>query len=1074
MYTPAVRQAVLFPLVWAVVAHAAFAERLPLTFHNTASGLPHDRVKCIVRDSRGFQWFCTPAGLGRFDGERFVVYGVDQGLPHPSINHLLEARDGTYWLATNGGGVCGFRPGVRPSARMAPSGSETALTPLFDCLTVGDGMENRVNTLLEDRSGRLWAGTDRGLFHLDRQSETRQFSRAFPASRHNVWAIVQDAAGDVWIGGNDGLTRIAPDGGVRAYAVGEGGQGGTVWSLLADREGRLWIGHETGLVIVRPLPVTSSQLPSPLWNRLLNRTADRSCCEPLTLPMRAGEARRVSATDGLVLERPGTLVQTADGHVWIGSSVWARGAAGVVEFDGQMLRAYSPRQGLSSDPIIAIGEDRDRHLWLGTMTSGAMRLARAGATAFGESDGLMRGEIHSIVRDRNGEFYAVSAGPWIHHFDGERFTRVRPNIGSAESAGWYQAPLVDHRGEWWIPTRRGLYRFPAVPQVERLAHVNPVAVYGPREGLPGDHVLGPYEDRHGDVWFGTDSRDELVRWERATERFHVYGAADGLAALGPAVAYREDRTGELWIGFRAGAVARRRQGRFEIFRQSDGVPRGEISTLHLDQAGRLWVGSRDGLTDLALVRSPAADEPARSSDRELARVDEPAASRPQFSLYPEALLSGLGVRAIVEDRAGALYIGGDRGVLRLDPTTGRTQRYSLADGLPSADVEAGYVDGHGALWFGTWRGIARMMPTTSSPTPPSATVIAGLSVRGVRYPVAELGETEIAGLRLASHENQLEIEFLSIAFGAGSPVRYQYRLEGVDADWGPPVAERRVAYVSLSPGAYRFVVRASTGDGVTTDPAAISFVILPPLWQRTWFLALAALTLVLVALSLHRARVSRLLAVERMRTRIATDLHDDIGASLSQIAVLSEVIRQQTPGDRELSDRLERVAATARELVASMSDIVWAISPSRDSLRDLVQRMRRFASDVLTARGVPFTFHAPAEMDELRLDAELRRHVYLIFKEAVNNLARHARAGSATIDLSVADGRLTVKIADDGVGFDTGGAESGTGLASLRTRAAAIGATIHVASAPGRGTSVQLELPLGGRARRLRRGAAVT
>jgi signal transduction histidine kinase/ligand-binding sensor domain-containing protein len=1062
---------VLLPVVWAVVVHAAFAERLPLTFHNTASGLPHDRVKCIARDSRGFQWFCTPAGLGRFDGERFVVYGVDQGLSHPSINHLLEARDGTYWVATNGGGVCGFRPGVRPSPRMTPSGQETTPSQLFDCLMVGDGMENRVNILLEDRSGRLWAGTDRGLFRLDRQSEKPRFTRAFPTSRYNVWAIVEDAAGDVWAGGNDGLTRIAPDGGVRAYAVGEGGQGATVWSLLADREGRLWIGHETGLVVVRPLPATSSEPRASLWNRLLIRTEDRPCCEPLILPTQAGEARRVTAADGFVLQRPGTLVQTSDGHVWIGSGVWSRGTAGVLEFDGQMLRAYSPRQGLSSDPVIAIGEDRDRHLWLGTMTSGAMRLARAGATAFGEADGLTRGEIHSIVRDRTGEFYAVSAGPWIHHFDGERFTRVRPNVGSAESAGWYQAPLVDHLGEWWIPTRHGLYRFPAVPRIERLAQVNPVAAYGMRQGLPGDHVLGPYEDRHGDVWFGTDSRDELVRWERATGRFHVYGAADGIAALGPALAFREDRTGDLWIGFRGGAVARRRQERFEIFRQSDGVPRGEISVLHLDRAGRLWVGSRDALTDVAPVPSPAAAGP--TSDRELARVDEPTAARPQFSLYPEALLSGLGVRAIVEDPAGMLYIGGDRGVLRLDQTSGKTQRYSLADGLPSADVETGHLDRNGALWFGTWRGIARMIPAASSPTPPSATVITRLGVRGVRYPVAELGETEIAGLQLASQENQLEIEFLSIAFD-GAPVRYQYRLEGVDADWGPPVDERRVAYVSLSPGEYRFVVRASTGDGVTTEPAAISFVILAPWWQRAWFLALVALTLVLVALSLHRARVSRLLAVERMRTRIATDLHDDIGASLSQIAVLSEVIRQQAPGDRELGDRLERVAATSRELVASMSDIVWAISPSRDSLRDLVQRMRRFASDVLTASGVPFTFHAPDHMDELRLDADLRRHVYLIFKEAVNNLARHARAGKATIDLSVGDGRLTVRITDDGVGFDAAEAESGTGLTSLRARAAAIGATIDVASAPGRGTSVLLELPLGGRTRRLRRSAAAT
>jgi signal transduction histidine kinase len=211
----------------------------------------------------------------------------------------------------------------------------------------------------------------------------------------------------------------------------------------------------------------------------------------------------------------------------------------------------------------------------------------------------------------------------------------------------------------------------------------------------------------------------------------------------------------------------------------------------------------------------------------------------------------------------------------------------------------------------------------------------------------------------------------------------------------------------------------------------------------------------------HRARVARLLAVERMRTRIATDLHDDIGASLSQIAVLSEVIRHRHPRDSELGESLGRIATTSREAVESMSDIVWAINPRRDSLVELVQRMRRFASDVLAARGIEFTFHAPA--DNARLGADARRHLFLFFKESINNLARHSGAAHAAIELTLHAGRLTLQVIDDGRGFDPTEAHPGHGLASLRARAEALGGTVEIAAAAGNGTRLRLEVPLAGR-----------
>jgi signal transduction histidine kinase len=221
----------------------------------------------------------------------------------------------------------------------------------------------------------------------------------------------------------------------------------------------------------------------------------------------------------------------------------------------------------------------------------------------------------------------------------------------------------------------------------------------------------------------------------------------------------------------------------------------------------------------------------------------------------------------------------------------------------------------------------------------------------------------------------------------------------------------------------------------------------------------------LTALGFYRSRVKRIVELERMRTRIATDLHDDIGSSLSQIAILSEVLRRRLgPEQNGVGESLAQIANTSRDLVDSMSDIVWAINPRRDRLSDLVQRMREFAGDVFTAREIEFSFHAPSDGRAVRLGADMRRQLYLIFKEAVNNAARHARCTEAEIEFEIAQDRLLLRVRDNGRGFDPNGDAStgrnGNGLASMRERARAMGGEIEITSQLNLGTAVKLNLPL--------------
>jgi len=211
---------------------------------------------------------------------------------------------------------------------------------------------------------------------------------------------------------------------------------------------------------------------------------------------------------------------------------------------------------------------------------------------------------------------------------------------------------------------------------------------------------------------------------------------------------------------------------------------------------------------------------------------------------------------------------------------------------------------------------------------------------------------------------------------------------------------------------------------------------------------------------LYRFRLDRVLELEHIRMRIATDLHDDIGSSLSQIAILSEVARRPGEADTDAMDPLGGIARISRELVDSMSDIVWAVNPKRDNLLDLTRRMRQFAGEMLVPGGIDFTFDAEGASSHVTLGADLRRQIFLIFKECVNNVARHSGATQVEIVFTMAGAWLRLTIHDNGRGFDPRHLSNGHGLASMTNRAATLRGTLEIHSAAGAGTTAKLAVPV--------------
>jgi ligand-binding sensor domain-containing protein len=553
------------------------AQQLPVRSYTTADGLPRDLVTRIVRDSHGFLWFCTGEGLSRFNGYEFTNYGVEHGLPHPFINDLIETRRGVYWVATNGGGVARFNP--------SPVRNEQhQISSLFTAYPVGDEpTTNRVNVLYEDRGGVVWAGTDGGLFRLDETSGDPTFRRislnlAELDSVVVVRALVEDLEGSLWVGTQGlGLVRSLPDGRTVRYVNEPWPLGDIVESLLFDPDGRLWLAHRggAGLIVFKPEPASSIAAGDKLLRRMLGGCAPvaRLPDQRVRLPATPGENCRYTTADGLA----GNLVlyglyQSADGRIWIGTD------GGLTVFSDGRFLSYTTAQGLSSRTVYSAVEDRDGNLWLASWT-GAMKISWSGFTTFAKADGLSNALVTSVFENQRGELCVTSqeGEPFINCFDGQRFTAVRPQVPSEiKGAGWgrNQITFQDHTGEWWLPTFYGLYRFPRVTSFAQLAHTFPKAVYDQHRGaLPGSDVFRLYEDSHGDIWISiAGTIRSSVRWERASESFHVYSEADGLPPSSPPTAYSEDAVGNLWLGLYEGGLARYRDGRFRLFTQSDGLP----------------------------------------------------------------------------------------------------------------------------------------------------------------------------------------------------------------------------------------------------------------------------------------------------------------------------------------------------------------------------------------------------------------------------------------------------------------------------------------------------------------------
>ena len=1035
------------------------AERLPVRLFTSVDGLGSGFVDYLIRDSRGFMWFCTRDGLSRFDGSQLINYHVGDAESPPGVERISETRDGTYWITTTGGL---FR--FRSNSLSKPGSSKDR--PQLNVERVASAR----GAVIEDQVGNLWyvAVNFSRLTEQDGKVVLQPVSLGLQSRFERPIIIIEGQVGSdgsIWMNSNIGLVRRLPDGRVILYQHENNVRSGSA-SLAVDKKGNVWVCWGQDLYVIRPRSIEKLGGLGQVTIQPLTPTYHSSteAENVVQLPLNEGEITAIRQTAPVSQIR--RLFVTSDGHVWISTGDQ------LLEYDGRSFETYGAAEGLATG-LSQMAEDVAGNLWIGGQ-AGLLRLNRRGLKTYREADGLKSARLFSINEGVDGTLYFANGDFYISKFDGRGFDTVRPEIDPGARALWSSRyAFLSKDNEWWILTSDRLYRFSAT----NLHH--PLAVYDNKHGLKANEAYQIFQDSRGDIWLsqqpGVREDFGLYRLKRGEKEFYRFSSAENLPEGKAAASFAEDHSGNLWIGFYEGGLARFANNRFEVVGADIGLHAGIICDLHVDKKGRLWIA-----TALDGVR----------------RVDDPGAATPTF--VPVTTSSGLSsnnTRTITEDQNGDIYFGTVRGVDHWSEHTNQFSHISVNDGLAGDFVVDSFCDRSGAIWFATSNGLSRLIPRTENNQVPPNVFLGGLRIAGEVQPVAELGDLQINAGDLASGRNNLQIEFFALNFKLGETLRYQMKLEGADSQWSEPTEQRIVTYANLKPGAYRFLVRGINSSGLVSDkPASVTFRILPPIWLRWWFLSLitfftlavfyliyryrmARLREVNAALAeakraeedLGRAREERLVELSKVRTRIATDLHDDIGASLTQIAILSEVVRQQNrQGNGASLDPLNSIVTVSNELVETMSDIVWAINPAKDSLQDLVQRMRRFSSDLLTAKRIAFRFDVPSYAPEVHLGANARREVYLIFKESLTNIIKHADASEVAIELHFLPDYLELQVSDNGKGFDlqgfAGGGNStgmgGHGIMSMKKRAAEMNGHLEISSVPGQGTKITFQLPL--------------
>jgi len=1021
-------------------------------------GLSQSTIFASLQDKKGYMWFATRSGLNRYDGYKFNLYFNDPkdstSLSDDGTNSLYEDRDGNLWIGTIYGNINKFDRTTETFVYKNISELINVIPDQADDfyeypLSFSRNQSTTITSITQDKDGKLWIGTwGNGLIVIDKN---------FKKYNHFYF---------------DGKNLN----GLRTNRI---------MDLLFDNDGKLWIATFGGGLS----RVTKS----------LNNSKEIYSFE--TLLMGKDD---YSLSDNKLLN----LFQDSENNIWIGSYF---GGLMFIPADQSKLpfgrvkincqRCPIKTNNLIANTVMTFAEDKEHYIWIGTFGGGLIRYDKNKNESLHffndpmNQNSLGDNDVLSLCTDRSGIIWAGShlgAGVTKIYKNTARFNHIKhePRKQNTLNDDVVWALYKDKENILWIGTYKGgINRYDI--DANKFSYINKS---DNNKGISSNHVRAIKEDNFGNLWIGTyDGGLNIIN--KRSRKLSVYkNNPNDLLSIGgnqvQDILIESDSV--YWIATFGGGLNKVRvignplnqKLQFEKFKyvkdDPNSISDNRVYKIYRSRDGVFWICTYGGgLNSFDLVTKKSKRYPINSGGDDkfnienlmtifedsdgllwlgsyggsLTSFDRKTEKFKRYS-FQEGLTSGV-VYGILEDDSKNLWISSDNGIFRINLVSKEIKRYDIQDGLQSLEFSGGayFKDAKGIFYFGGINGFNYFDPKNIK----SNTYIPPVVITSVKV-LNEFIKGDRNELILDYKKNFISFEFSSLDYSDPQDNQYSFILEGLQDDWQVTESSSRIAtYTDLRPGTYIFKVRGSNSDGLWSENyASIKIIIRYPFWETWWFITLMIILLATFIYYLGTIRTKNLLVIEKLKSKLAADLHDNIGSGLTEISILSEVAsRKNNTEQKSIGGELTKISDISRQLVDNMSDIVWVVNPSRDSLHDLILRLKDAYGELLNSLGISFKTKNLEKLQDVKLPMDVKQNLYLIFKEAINNSIKHSNCNHITLEANFRSDVLEISLTDDGNGFDASILSKGNGLKNMENRAVQIKGRIKIKSSKESGTSVR-------------------
>jgi len=972
------------------------------------NGLSDNSVTCIFQDSRSFMWIGTRDGLNVYDGSTITIFRADDSvlsIANNTITAITEDNHRNVWIGTKHGiSRYNIQQGSLHSWSIAGQEDNIDINYISSLYAAGDGM--------------IWMGTSNGMVRFDPGQEkfsifknTSEPRKRLARSDNFITTLLIDQQQRFWIGTYNGLWRFYPkDGHFEQYLSGALlHPDSLISSIYQDHAMNLWVG---------------------VWSGGLERFDPEK---------RAINNFSCFDQNGIVTGVAEIKDPHNQSHLYV--------APQLREFDPPQSKTteYLP----TSDPahkelhVTALYASRDNLLWLAT--NDGVRILDPAKQVFHHyilSDSLLSPQGIVLWQQQDNILLGASGNNFLNKYDSSLHLvkRLLPGFSIIEQGKKINPSLLNITAEddthIWLGTEKGLYLYDQKKKTGKLFLADPAINPSPTANFiskffidsRGIHWVFPW--RTG-IW---QLNAQTGQFKKIFTSFLTKFGNPKKLVIADAV---EDMKGNLWFAD-----------------LDEGLIHYDRSSAQFSKPMEKILGAEFNLANV-LFEKPFVWIVASGK---VLRIEVSTSKSEQ---WPIPASFDKGISGFCMDSTGHIWITTINGLLSFDKISHEFKRFTKNDGLISSGMQEGTLitRRNGKLLYASVNYMTEFDPKELLRSAQAGhVVITGMSSQNKSIEIVK-GVEGAKKVELNYNYNNFTFHWALPNFSNPMQNQYYCKLEGVDKDWKYVGNKGEAQYAALEPGTYTFKARAAAGNGLTSkNEDEVTIVIAPPFWRQWWFIVSVAFLIASLLYLLYRYRVQQVIRLERLRSRISSDLHDDIGSTLSSISIISELAMQENSQDSRI--HIKEIKDNSISLMEKMDDIVWSINPNNDSLENLMLRVKAFASRLFEAKNIDYRITIRENVQQVKLPMEYRQHIYLILKESINNIVKYAKAKQADIDVSYSGSQLEVKIRDNGVGFEQTTASRGNGIINMQSRAAMMHAQLSIQSRLKEGTMIDLKVKI--------------